>query len=92
MSAEPEDPLHRAIEKKVRRMERAERERPSLLAQTVFMGTLAGLFVLPVIVGAYLGNWLDSRLSGYSVRWTVGLILLGVLIGAVNAYRYLKEH
>ncbi len=92
MSSEPDDPLHSAIKKKVQRMERAERERPSLLAQTVFMGTLAGLFVLPVIVGAYLGNWLDSHMSGYSVRWTVSLILLGVFIGVINVYRYLKEH
>ncbi len=35
---------------------RAERERPTLLAQTVYLGTLGLVFVLPVIVGAYLGS------------------------------------
>jgi Putative F0F1-ATPase subunit Ca2+/Mg2+ transporter len=41
--------------------------------------------VLPVVAGAYLGRWLDSLVAGYSVRWTVSLILLGVVVGAVNA-------
>ena len=49
------------------------------------------LFVLPVIGGAYLGHWLDSQASGYSVRWTLSLIVLGVIVGAVNVYLYIKE-
>ena len=56
------------------------------------MGTIAGLFVLPVVGGAYLGRWLDGLAEGYSVRWTVSLILLGVVIGGINVYRYLEEH
>ena len=68
--------LRRAVEKQVKRMQRAEKERPTLLAQSVFMGTLALLFVLPVIVGAYLGNWLDNMVQGYSIYWTIGLLLV----------------
>ena len=52
------------MEKQVRRMQQAERDRPSLLAQTVYLGTLAVLFVLPVVVGAYLGHWLDEHGRG----------------------------
>ena len=60
--------LRKSIERQVKHMQRAEKERPTILAQSVFMGSLALLFVLPVIVGAYLGNWLDDKAQGYSVH------------------------
>ncbi|MBX3681007.1 AtpZ/AtpI family protein [Cognatazoarcus halotolerans] len=91
-AGEQREALSDAVRKDVTRIEKGERERRSMLGYTVFMGTIAGLFVLPVVGGAYLGRWLDSMASGYSVRWTVSLILLGVLIGAVNVYRYLEDH
>ena len=72
-------------------MQKAEREHPTLISQTVYIGTLGLLFVLPVIGGAYLGHWLDSLATGYSIRWTVSLILLGVFVGAVNVYLFIKE-
>jgi len=49
------------------------------------------VFVLPVVGGAYLGNWLDSLVAGYSIRWTVSLILLGVFIGMINVYFLIRE-
>lgn len=72
-------------------MKKAERERPTLLSQTVYIGTLGLMFVLPLIAGAYLGRWLDSLVAGYSIRWTVSLILVGVIVGAVNVYLFIKE-
>ena len=72
-------------------MKKAERERPTLIGQTVYIGTLGLLFVLPVIGGAYLGHWLDSLAAGYSIRWTVSLILLGVFVGALNVYFFIRE-
>ena len=86
-----EDELRKSVEKQVKRMQRADKERPTLLAQSVFMGTLALLFVLPVIVGAYLGNWLDDMAQGYSMHWTMGLMLLGLGIGVVNVYIFIRE-
>lgn len=84
--------LDAAVRKDVARIEKGERERRSVLGYTVFMGTIAGLFVVPVVAGAYLGNWIDGLQPGYSVRWTVSLILLGVVVGAVNVYRFLEQH
>ncbi|HBV21023.1 MAG TPA: AtpZ/AtpI family protein [Nitrosomonas sp.] len=83
--------LRKSVEQQIKRMQRAEKERPTLLAQSVFMGTLSLLFVLPVIVGAYLGNWLDERSDGYSILWTVGLIIAGLVIGIINVYLYVRE-
>ncbi|HEC17636.1 MAG TPA: AtpZ/AtpI family protein [Sedimenticola sp.] len=85
------DDLRKQLERQVRRMKKAERERPTLIGQTVYIGTLGLLFVLPVIGGAYLGQWLDSLVEGYSVRWTVSLILVGVFVGALNVYLFIEE-
>ncbi|MCB1854072.1 MAG: AtpZ/AtpI family protein [Halieaceae bacterium] len=88
----PEDNhLSEKIERQARRIRKAERERPTLLAQTAYIGTLGLLFVLPVIGGAYLGQWLDGLASGYSIRWTTSLILVGVFVGAWNVYLFIRE-
>jgi ATP synthase protein I len=83
--------LRTQVERQARRMKKAEHERGSLVGQTVYIGTLGLLFVLPVIAGAYLGHWIDSMIAGYSIRWTVSLILVGVFIGAVNVYLFIRE-
>ncbi len=83
--------LRKSIERQVKRMQRADKERPTLLAQSVFMGTVALLFVLPVIFGAYLGIWLDEMAEGYSIHWTIGLLVAGLIIGITNVYLFIRE-
>lgn len=83
--------LRERLDQQARRFKKAEDERRSLLAQTIYLGTLGLLFVLPVIGGAYLGRWLDGLATGYSIRWTLSLILLGVFVGAVNVYLFIRE-
>ncbi len=83
--------MHQRIDRQARRLASAERQRPTLLRHTVFLGTLGLLFVLPVVGGAYLGHWLDSLISGYSIRWSMSLIFLGVVLGAINVYLFIKE-
>lgn len=87
---EPDD-LKKKVERQARRMKKAERERPTLIGQTVYIGTLGLLFILPVVGGAYLGNWLDSLVTGYSIRWTISLIVVGVIVGSLNVYLYIRE-
>ncbi|WP_097460576.1 AtpZ/AtpI family protein [Mangrovitalea sediminis] len=86
-----DDELERRIRRQGQRLDRAKRERRSLLAETVHVGTLGLVFVLPVVAGAYLGRWLDSLMSGYSMRWTLSLIIVGVAVGIYSVYRTLKE-
>jgi ATP synthase protein I len=83
--------LKEEVAKQIRRMKQAEQDRPTLLRQTVYLGTLGLLFVGPVIVGAYVGRWLDGLSAGYSMRWTLSLIVLGVGVGAVSVYLNVKE-
>ena len=86
------DRLRQNIEKQAQRMTQADKERPTLLAQTVFLGTLALLFVVPVVGGAYLGHWIDSLQTGYSYRWTMSLLMTGIIVGAMNVYLYIQRH
>jgi ATP synthase protein I len=83
--------LEERVEKQARRIKQAEKEQRALLAQTVYLGTLGLMFVLPVVGGAYLGQWLDSLSTGYEVHWTVSMIVLGVVVGGFNVYLFVRE-
>ena len=87
----PEPDLRKQVERQVQRMRKAEHERRTLLAQTAYVGTLGLVFVLPVIGGAYLGRWLDERLPGYSMFWTLSLLITGVAVGALNVYFMIRS-
>ena len=86
-----DEQLRKRVELQARRMKQAEKDRPTLISQTVYIGTLGLLFVLPVVGGAYLGRWLDGLAAGYSMRWTLSLLIVGVAVGAVNVYLFIRE-
>lgn len=88
---EPNEELRKQVDRQAERIKKAERERPTLIGETIYLGTLGLLFVLPVVGGAYLGNWLDNLVAGYSTRWTISLILVGVMVGAVNVYLFVRD-
>jgi ATP synthase protein I len=83
--------LGQAVERQSRLLRRAERERRGVLANTAFLGTLGLVFVLPVVAGAYLGRWIDEALPGYSIRWTLSFMALGMVIGAANVYFLFRD-
>lgn len=83
--------LEERVGKQAKRLKQAERDRRTLLGYSVYLGTLGVLFVLPVVAGAYLGRWLDGLMAGYSTRWTLSLIVLGVVVGAANVYLFIRE-
>jgi ATP synthase protein I len=85
------DRLKASVRSQMSQIRKAEQARGTLLANTIYLGTLGVIFVLPVIVGAYLGNWLDNRIKGYSFSWTVTLIVLGVFVGAIDVYLFVRE-
>lgn len=87
-----DDALAERVERQAALKQQHQRERQTLLAQTVFLGSLGLMFVLPVIGGAYLGHWLDGKIAGYSMRWTLSLITLGIAVGGFNVYWFVKSH
>ncbi len=83
--------LKQQIERQAQRMRQAEHDRPTLLAQTTYLGSLGLMLVLPIIIGAYLGRWLDDALAGYSVSWTTSLIVVGVFVGGLNVWLMIRD-
>ena len=78
------DDLQKEVERQVRRMKKAEQERPTLIAQTVYIGTLGLLIVLPVVGGAYLGVSLalgqlidEEKAQGLAVGTCMGWLSRG---------------
>lgn len=79
------------IENQVKRIKQAQREKPTLVSQTTYITTLGLMIVLPIVGGAYLGHWIDSLMAGYSIRWTITLLLGGVVLGFFNVYFLIKD-
>ena len=83
--------LKKKIESQVKRIKKAEQDKPNLLAQTVNLSTLVLVMLLPIIAGLYLGHWLDGMIEGYSMRWTFSLLFIGIVIGIFNVYFLIKD-
>lgn len=81
--------LRHQLERQVRRLRAARRA--GLLGLLVTGGTAGLLLVVPLVLGAYLGRWLDEQSAGYSVRWTVNGILLGLAVGAWNVWQFFRD-
>ncbi len=75
----------------VQRLDDKLRRPATWIGMLLYGGTLGLMFVVPIVAGAYLGRWLDTLVAGYSVRWTVSLIVLGIVVGAYNVIRFLQE-
>ncbi|MCK9606152.1 MAG: AtpZ/AtpI family protein [Methylomonas sp.] len=76
----------------VNRLIKKENQPASWIGMLFYGGTLGLLFVTPIVLGAYLGRWLDTLAAGYSVRWTVSLIVLGIVTGGYNVFRFIQRH
>jgi ATP synthase protein I len=54
------------------------------------MGLIGWSVVVPTLLGAALGIWLDNRQAG-SYSWTLMLLVIGLLIGCLNAWHWVDK-
>lgn len=54
------------------------------------MGLIGWSIVLPTLLGAALGLWLDARRPGEH-PWTLALLVAGLTIGCLNAWRWVAK-
>ncbi|OQW72024.1 MAG: ATP synthase subunit [Proteobacteria bacterium ST_bin11] len=85
------DKLIEHTRRDLQRLQDKSRRPATWVGMLLYGGTLGLLFVVPIVAGAYFGRWLDTLATGYSVRWTVSLIVLGILVGGYNVFRFLQE-
>ena len=54
------------------------------------MGLVGWSVVVPTLLGAALGIWLDTHHSG-THPWTLALLLVGLAIGCLNAWHWVAR-
>ncbi|MEO7851804.1 MAG: AtpZ/AtpI family protein [Rubrivivax sp.] len=77
---------------KAARKLRARRDgTPGLWFGLGMMGLIGWSVVVPTLLGAMLGIWLDSHYPG-GHRWTLALLMGGLVLGCLNAWRWVDQH
>ncbi len=88
--AAEQDPFSREIGVKVARKLRARKSPPGVWFGLGMMGLVGWSVVVPTLLGAALGIWLDNRHTGrYS--WTLTLLVIGLVIGCLNAWHWVSK-
>jgi ATP synthase protein I len=54
------------------------------------MGLIGWSVVVPTLLGAALGSWLDRHYPGRH-SWTLALLVAGLLIGCFNAWNWVEK-
>jgi ATP synthase protein I len=76
------------VERQVRRTQKARNM--TFWQGLAAVGAVGWMVVLPAVVGAFVGRWLDGRfVSG--IFWTLSLLVLGLLIGCATAWRHVRK-
>ena len=90
-SLKPKPSLSQEVGAKTARKLRARRH----AKQTVWfglgmMGLIGWSVVVPTLLGAALGIWLDKSHPG-SFSWTLTLLVVGLVLGCLNAWRWVAK-
>jgi ATP synthase protein I len=54
------------------------------------MGLIGWSVVVPTLLGAGIGVWLDRRYAG-AFSWTLALLLAGLMLGCMNAWHWVAR-
>jgi ATP synthase protein I len=82
-----EQSVGRKAERKLRARE--EKERPVWFGLGMF-GLVGWAVAVPTLLGIALGLWIDERWPG-TISWTLNLLIIGVLIGCLNAWYWVSK-
>jgi ATP synthase protein I len=85
--------LSQQVGKKARRKLKAQRdEHHSVWSGLGMFGLVGWSIVVPTLVGAALGVWLDRHYP-QSFSWTLSFLILGLVAGCLLAWQWVeKEH
>ena len=87
----PEDGLIGSIRRRIARYRAWQRAgEPAVGRQLAQIGVLGWIIVTPMLVGLFIGRWLDHGL-GTGVFWSAPLLLLGTVLGCWSAWRWMHE-
>ena len=88
---EQESAFNQQLNAKINRKLKAQRK----TTQTIWsglgmMGLIGWSVVVPTLLGAALGSWLDAHYSSPH-SWTLALLMLGLTLGCFNAWYWVDK-
>jgi ATP synthase protein I len=81
----------RSLERDVERLARREPSGASFWRSLSVLGTVGWSIAVPAAAGAWLGHRLDLHWES-GVRFTLMLLVAGVIVGSGIAWRVVREH
>ena len=93
MSARQTEPdgLADAVRRRRERQKRWLREgEPSMARFVGQIGVLGWIIVTPILLGLFIGRWLDHKF-GSGIFWSAPLLMVGVVIGCWSAWQWMNK-
>lgn len=76
--------------KAARKLHARRNPTPGIWSGFGMMGLIGWSVVVPTLLGAALGVWLDRRFPG-GQSWTLALLVAGLALGCFNAWRWIAN-
>ena len=76
--------------KAARKLKARRNPAPGVWSGLGLMGMVGWSVVVPTLLGAALGHWLDRRYPG-GRSWTLALLVAGLTLGCLNAWRWVSQ-
>src|SRR5665647_3912284 len=76
--------------KAARRLKAQRNATPGVWFGLGLMGVIGWSVVVPTLLGAALGLWLDRRYPG-GRTWTLALLMAGLTLGCLNAWHWVSK-
>jgi ATP synthase protein I len=77
-------------QKAARKLNARRHPAPGVFFGLGMMGLIGWSVVVPTLLGAALGIWLDKRHAG-THSWTLALLVAGLALGCLNAWRWVAN-
>lgn len=85
-----EEELLNKIDRESKKKIRAEEEGSEIMFGLGLFGIVGWSIAIPTVIGIALGVYLDNRFT-QTFSWTLTLLFAGVILGALNAWKWIKE-
>lgn len=85
-------PLADEVGRKARRKlrGRGEKRRPVWFGLGMF-GLVGWAVAIPTLIGVVIGVWLDGHHPAARVSWTLTFLVVGIVIGCLNAWYWVRQ-
>lgn len=89
-SKTPEEKLMDKISSDAEKKIEARKKGKEIMFGLGIFGIVGFSIAIPTLMGILLGTYLDKRTDS-SVSFTITFLFLGLIVGCVNAWRWVKE-